>query len=617
MATLVQDNIRQLLENETSVFLDVSNLLLRFANNLIRYPKVAKYANIPLGKKAFTERMLPSIGGVECLLVMGFEEDDEYLRFPETSSLSIVREVQRLLASARLKVLSEHALKGMSTPSPSDERAFLMKVHGTYDHVMVYEEVMLQQKALQVMPLSELKQKAQRKLQRSNQGSSNNQPLDLQDYLILELLRWFKSSFFQWMDAPPCRNCQASTQAAGGQVPTSEDLMWGAQTVEVYRCTVCTAITRFPRYNHPGKLLETRTGRCGEWANCFTLCCRAAGFEARYVLDWTDHVWTEVYSNSQKRWMHCDACENTCDKPLLYEHGWGKKLSYVIAFSCEEVVDVTWRYSSKHDEVLRRRTLCRQEVLMDKLAKLNLQRQRSISSFRKAVLEERFALELAEFIAPKKVQDGEGQGRISGSLAWRTSRGETGDAAQGVGTSIMEGTGYKFQLTEIEKGSKTIHVQYSPSSNTYQRVSSGNSVLEDWESGVFTMSNVILKEEFDWKMVYLARVEGSQEAFITWKFDAANTGLVVDHVDIKVSSKTYESGRIIWTICDDQKTLKLKGDGEIARISELEGATEVTLKADMSGGKGDVAWQHTQLFRMGLNDMVNYPFDVKIILKNA
>ena len=41
--------------------------------------------------------------------------------------------------------------------------------------------------------------------------------------------------------------------------------------------------------------------RCGEWAHVFLLCCRAVGLTARYVLDWTDHVWVEYYSHSMGR----------------------------------------------------------------------------------------------------------------------------------------------------------------------------------------------------------------------------------------------------------------------------------------------------------------------------
>ena len=123
------------------------------------------------------------------------------------------------------------------------------------------------------------------------------------------------------------------------------------------RCQSCGRATRYPRYNHPVKLLSTRSGRCGEWANCFTLCCRAMRFEARAVHDWTDHVWSECYSEQQRRWIHCDPCEDAMDRPELYEAGWGKKLSYVIAFSVDEVVDVTRRYTAKYQEVKARRTV--------------------------------------------------------------------------------------------------------------------------------------------------------------------------------------------------------------------------------------------------------------------
>lgn len=54
----------------------------------------------------------------------------------------------------------------------------------------------------------------------------------------MELLKWFKNEFFQWFDAPTCVQCQRKMTACGTQVPTQEDLIWGASRVELYSCKV-------------------------------------------------------------------------------------------------------------------------------------------------------------------------------------------------------------------------------------------------------------------------------------------------------------------------------------------------------------------------------------------
>lgn len=91
--------------------------------------------------------------------------------------------------------------------------------------------------------------------------------------------------------------------------------------------------------------MTTRIGRQGEWANAFTCLCVALGHNARFLDDWTDNnVWTEVFIDQWKRWVHVDSTIGYFDTPFVYEKIWKHKLTYVIATSPSEVVDVTNRY---------------------------------------------------------------------------------------------------------------------------------------------------------------------------------------------------------------------------------------------------------------------------------
>eukprot|EP00057_Strongylocentrotus_purpuratus_P002203 XP_003724039.1 PREDICTED: peptide-N(4)-(N-acetyl-beta-glucosaminyl)asparagine amidase [Strongylocentrotus purpuratus] len=609
--TEVTNVFRELSENEQGTFLDASELLLKYVNNVIRQPDVTKYRSIRLGNKTFERRVMPVSGALECLFTVGFEEDDENITLKETSPLDGIRTFQRLLAQERLVLISNQINNLIFVQAT--EQSFSQKIHNSAEHVMMYEDPLLQQKARDKIPYDDLKMKADQRLHRISTASSDDNGgilPDLRDCLLLELMKWFKERFFRWMNSPNCSSCGGKTRGVGNLPPTTEDRRWGAGQVEGYTCQTCNTMERFPRYNHPEKLLETRTGRCGEWANCFTLCCRALGFEARHVVDWTDHVWTEVYSNSQKRWLHTDPCENCCDKALLYEHGWNKKLSYIIAFSFEEVVDVTWRYTAKEQEVIGRRKECREKWLMESIAKLNRRRQGNQTGSRRRELEERFGHELVEFLSPKMTQDGESQGRLSGSAAWRVARGESGAGAS-TGSSQ---TKYVFRPTESEKREKLLHVRYNTARDKYIRISDGNQETDDWEKFAFTNICMTRKHEMDWQMVYLAREESMDRGWISWKFDLSGSGLVVDKVKVRASSKIYENAEVKWTLEGDGNSTNLDGSDAIVEVTDLAGSVHIELKAELSGGS---MWQHTQLFRQGEDANNEFPLDVCIYLKEG
>ncbi|TRY74150.1 hypothetical protein DNTS_004221 [Danionella cerebrum] len=636
------DGVFALFENSAEVFLDVSKLLITYADNILRNPNEEKYRSIRIGNTTFSTKLLPVKGAVECLFEMGFVEAETHLVFPKSASVEKLRRVRDTIAAERDQRITASnptsvrvppappqpppmlsagpATPPVSAPAPAalpftaSSPTFERSLQSNFQHVLIYENHELQQKALKCIPQELLRSRATERL---NQAKDADPAccLDEEDMLVLELLQWFKFDFFSWVDNLPCTRCGGATQPSGSLTPSHDELRWDAGRIENHYCHTCQLSTRFPRYNNPEKLLETRRGRCGEWANCFTLICRAMGLEARYIWDSTgygllsDHVWTEVFSQSQRRWIHCDPCENACDKPLLYELGWGKKLSYILAFSRDQAVDVTWRYSCKHSEVLSRRTLIQETLLLQKLNQLNTTRQQNVGAERKQELLQRLLVELVEFISPSIPSAGELGGRISGSLAWRAARGETGTATGDAG--------FVFIPSESEKQNKLFHIHYNVTSDCYVRLSKDGENISGWQKGTWRMENVFRKEEHDWQMVYLARTEGSTHGKISWKFNCSSVGLKIKCVSARVFSQTFHSGRVCWSLHSAGTTLDFPGDGGMHRFSNLSGGTELIVEAELTGGEGDVSWQHTQLFRQSLKEKDKAMFEVLVEMEDS
>lgn len=303
--------------------------------------------------------------------------------------------------------------------SLNDQQTFLNRITPFTSLVMRYEDFELQEKARSLIPVDSLHQEA-------HQRMKDTQSKDFSECLIKSLMRWFKNDFFKWVDQPVCSHCHRKTVAVGTAAASPEESRHDAHQVELYRCQ-CGQVIRFPRYNDPFKLLDTRQGRCGEWANAFCAICRSMGFEIRIVVDFTDHLWTEVYSDHQRRWIHCDSCEGegAYDTPLLYETGWGKKLSYIVATGIHDLVDVTHRYTSNFAGLKPRRNLVSDEWIQTTLAQITVRRRSQLSQGMKKELESRDAEERNELNATPSSSENL-PARQSGAPEWITSRGEGG-----------------------------------------------------------------------------------------------------------------------------------------------------------------------------------------------
>ncbi|KAI8913678.1 hypothetical protein EDD86DRAFT_110257 [Gorgonomyces haynaldii] len=305
-----------------------------------------------------------------------------------------LREITKQIASQ---------FRGRGKPLTAGQQRFEQSINTSLALVRTHQSLELQDKAREIIPIERLHAQAQ--------GD------DFYMNLLRCTLDWFKTECFTWVDAVPCIRCSNKTQATGMATPTAEDVRYGAHRVETHTCQTCGFQNRFPRYNDPQRLLETRRGRCGEWANVFCLITRTLGFETRYILDFTDHVWTEVFVND--RWVSMDSCEGSqsLDTPLMYETGWGKKLNYILAFGDTEVEDVTHKYTLKLSQL--ERSLVPEAWLS---ARLLLETNRLRDSLS---VEERARLDVRDLKVDMPTVTGSERGRQSGALQWRLDRNET------------------------------------------------------------------------------------------------------------------------------------------------------------------------------------------------
>ncbi|XP_011879915.1 PREDICTED: peptide-N(4)-(N-acetyl-beta-glucosaminyl)asparagine amidase [Vollenhovia emeryi] len=615
--------VMSLEENAEDVRDEARRALLSICRNVLRSPDSCRSRELRLDDEVVVEKLLPAVGAMECLFDIGYVEDGERIFLPQDASLLKLQSLSRLLCGGKdVNLITDDIDKTSTT-----QKAFFNRVVSHFRGVMDYEDPELQRMAKRVVPVVQLEIATMEKIRdlqnslKSGSATEASSQLEAElmakDLFLVELLRWFKYRFFKWVNSPKCPTCGA--ECVYENVIRSTDPH--CSRIELHRCQRCGIVVEFPRYTHPKPLLTLRRGRCGEWANVFTLLCRSLGYDARFVCDETDHVWTEIWSASNKRWIHVDPCENVVDKPLMYEKGWHKKLTYIIAYSRDEVQDVTWRYTRDQEAVMKRRKACSEQSLRHLLQSLTSQRQNAAgySRARREYVVKRSLLELGDMLYIPNSQGTDSdeetyEARTSGCLLWRLARGEITNDDLGCYTWDISSYGQMFEL-RYNVVKDRYHAVRCDNGDILERTSGWKKRVRHSEGGIFR------KVEDDWKMVYLARSSDTARGRVQWSFEVGKSKLCIGTFALKAKSEVFHGATVSWelevTFHDDRTAVIDVPNCSNFRTEEARGAVRLSVVATLSGGEGREAWQHAQLFRQSLDNTEEPSMIINIQLKSC
>ncbi|CDS36169.1 Peptide N(4) (N acetyl beta) [Echinococcus multilocularis] len=599
----LDESVKELLANSSSpTFQKAKAKLLSVANVAAAKVAVGKSFEINLSDPVFEKYFLVTPGCMQFLFSMGFQELTESLILPSNSSR---RQINKLIRQ----------LRGPPPPRISPkENTLLSKLEDYRHYVALYANPAYQVLARKAVPLDNLLKEAA--------DLSRTSPKNVGPYSLLRaLLRWFKEDFFTWTQDQVCDNCGSIMVAKSGHPTEAEFVEGSAHFVEIYTCPTSSSHPqkRFPRFNNPAKLLQTKEGRCGEWAGCFCFILASLrkangdGKKAdaddddakgppwfpgvRLVLDISDHVFCEVWLtdledlaqeraalSNEGRWIHVDPCEGLVDVPLVYEQGWKKNLSYMFAFTVPpptedallryegvDVADVVWKYSTDFKAVCRRRKSVSENRLARYLAQVHDEAAQAIPDYENAP----FGLpttvqELAVMMVPPRPSLESLQGRKSGSESWRRSRLEFG-----IAPLPWEGSGFVINPTPAELSQSCVYIRYSCSLDAYARPyhKEAPAATNDDSEVSSQRSNEgpkYLKEVYKqgWTSMALRWRNIARKVEKDWK---------MVYLARKAGCQSYEDGVIEWLIDLSDTEYSVKAVTLFATMAIFEERSKVTL----------------------------------------